>query len=99
MEPSEITEYLDEVQLDRYLKFQHVFESDGWKLVEEWAQAQSVAASIGGANASSWDNNRIEYGKRIAYDAVANMATQFLNEFSVVAEQNKEEAEASFDVE
>lgn len=96
MSDAEIMEYLDDTAKDRYLKLQRTFESDGWALLVEYAQAKAFQAGVEGANAKSWDDNRRAYGNRQAWEEMAQFADAFMNEFEMVAQQNKEAVAETF---
>ena len=63
----EIYQQLTGVELDRFLKLQATFESDGWSIIQEWCATKEVEAGVSGANAASWEDNREQYGRRIAW--------------------------------
>jgi len=89
---NELSLHLTEEEKERWHKLRSVFESDGWPLIKEWAQGQVTLATISGANAVSWDVNRVAYGTRLAWEEVANFEDRVANEYAAVAEQRAEAA-------
>ena len=79
----------DDVQRQRYAAVQETFETDGWRLIVEYALARAFEAGVRGANAQSWEQNREALGARKAWDEVSTLATAWMNEFEEVARQNK----------
>jgi len=89
----------DDVQRQRYAAAQETFETDGWKLIVEYALARAFEAGLRGANAQSWEQNREALGARKVWDEVASLGSAWMNEFEEVARQNKLAAvESSEDV-
>ena len=83
----EISQQLTGVELDRFLKLQSTFESPGWSIIQEWCATKEVEAGVGGANAQSWEDNREQYGRRVAWQEAGNLDTAFMNEFEAIANQ------------
>ena len=96
---TEIAQHLGEKELDRFLKLQELFETPGWKLLQEYAQAQAFAALTAGAAAQSWEQNRVQYGMRLVWDDISNMDTRMMNEFEQLALSNREDSEAEQELE
>jgi hypothetical protein len=77
---------------ERFVAFQSMFESDGWRLLMQYTTAKYNAAVLRGANASSWEDNRQAAGYRDAWAEVSNMETQFMNEFAAIADERRGDA-------
>lgn len=88
---------LDDTTRARFVAFQGLFETDGWRMLVEYAEAKALAALHEGANAQTWEHNRYALGVRAVWSEVANLETQFMNEFRAIAEQAKQSAEDSVD--
>ena len=92
MEPmtsQEIMANLDDAARDRFVKFQETFESLGWKLVVEHAQAKVFEHGVLGANAKTWEACNEHRGARLAWDRVSKLADEFMNAFEQAAWQAK----------
>lgn len=88
--------YLNDTQRERFVKMQETFETEGWTLIREWFQYKSMEALQGGANATTWETNREQYGARQAFNTAATLDDSFMNEFEAVAQSviaSREEAE------
>jgi hypothetical protein len=92
MSSHEVMMWLDDVERDRFVKFQELFESDGWRLLKNIAVAKVTEHGVLGANAKTWEDNRVALGARTAWEDVANASDTFMSSFEQVALQNKEAA-------
>jgi len=92
MTSHEIMKWLDDAALDRFVKFQELFETAGWRLMEEYANAQSNAAILAGANCLTWDENRLHKGARVVWDEIANAHATFMREFALMAADARDES-------
>ena len=97
--PMEVMQNLDDKQRARYVAFQEVFDTDGWKQIEEWAELKALEAEKAGMNADFEPEWRRAQGARIAWNEVSRLAEMFLNQFENVALQNKIDAEEALDIE
>jgi ethanolamine ammonia-lyase small subunit len=87
MSTHEIMKWLNDAERDRFVKLQETFESDGWKILREYAQAQVAMNGIAGANAKTWEENRVAYGTRSAWDSVSRLEDEFMNAFELSARE------------
>lgn len=94
MPTHEIMAFLDDVSRERFVKFQEVFETEGWKLIEEYANAQITVHGIEGSNGKTWEDVLLHRGQRLAFQVVANWHNEFMTAFEAQAQQAKEAAEA-----
>lgn len=94
LSPQEIMAWIGDVERDRFVKFQSVFESDGWPLIVELATARAYAAGLEGANATTWEQNRIAYGARSVWEQIARLAENCTADFELVASEAKAAAES-----
>ncbi len=92
MSSHEVMMWLSDVETARYVAFQELFETDGWKLFKEYAQAKVTEFGVAGANAQTWEANRVALGARVAWDEVAKAADSFMNSFEQLARSNRDEA-------
>lgn len=95
MSSHEIMKWLNDVERDRFVKLQETFESSGWRLLREYAHAQVAMNGIAGANAKTWEENRVAFGTRQAWDAVARLEDEFMNAFELSASEAKASATES----
>ncbi len=93
----EIMANIGEEALQRFVAFQELFETSGWKLIEEYAQGKSTVALYQGSDAPTWEDNRVAKGYRTAWDEIANLAAQTMNEFEQLAREQIEAQEDDFD--
>ena len=85
--------WLGDEERDRFVKFQELFETAGWQLLSEFSHAKVTERMVAGANAKSWEENRLALGQRLAWAEIANAAQTFMSSFEQLAESNKEAAE------
>lgn len=94
MPTHELMSWLDDAERDRFVKFQETFETAGWRLITEYANAKIVQHGVDGANASTWEQVLENRGSRKAWEQVAKLADEFMTAFENMAEANKSEASA-----
>lgn len=78
---------LDDDQKDHYVKYERMFDTPGWALIEEWARLNSQQQFMRAAYAGSWEENRIALGARLVYEQIANLRNTTEAEFMAKAEQ------------
>lgn len=88
----EVMMWLSDVETARFVAFQELFESDGWRLMKEFAQAKVTETLVAGANAQTWEASRVALGARTAWQAVAEADNQFMSSFEQLARANRDEA-------
>jgi hypothetical protein len=81
MSSHEIMKWLGDAERQRFVAFQELFESDGWRLFKDFAAAKVTERLVAGANAKTWEENRLALGARIAWDEVARADNEFMNSF------------------
>lgn len=84
---------LTDEQRDRYLKLEKLFGMPGWAIMEKWAEGNRDEARDRAASASTWEENRIAVGQRIAFDTFANLRRISEMEFEMLAANNAAEKE------
>lgn len=89
MPTHELMSWLDDKERDRFVKFQETFETAGWRLIVEFANAKVVQHGVDGANAPSWEKVLENRGSRQAWEQVAKLADEFMMAFEQMAESNK----------
>lgn len=89
---NEMMSFLSDAERDRFVKLQETFESDGWRLIVDYANAKAVQHGIDGSNAASWDKCLENRGARFAWDQVSKLADEFMNAFYASAWNNKNNA-------
>lgn len=94
MPTHEIMGWLDDKERDRFVKFQETFETAGWRLITEFANAKIVQHGVDGANAATWEKVLENRGARQAWEQVSKLADEFMQAFENMAEANKSEAAA-----
>ena len=95
MPTHELMSWLGDAERDRFVKMQETFETDGWRLIREYALAKITEHVVNGANAKSWDDTRAHLGARLAWDQVSKMDADFMNAFEQAALAAREEASGS----
>jgi hypothetical protein len=83
-------QHLTDAEKDRYLKLERLFDSDGWKLVEEWATQQRENATARLVSATSWDQHRLLTGARLVYAELEGLRETTESTFASLASANKE---------
>ena len=101
MDAMELLKWMPDDSKDRFLAYEDVFGSAGWKQIVEWAAFQGEQAMIRAATAGKWEENRVAYGQGLVYNEIMNMADRVLNEYENIAETAKtdSEVEAEMDYE
>lgn len=77
---------LDDVSKERYVTLERMFDTPGWKLVEEWAKTNAQQQFHRAALAGSWEENRMALGARLAYEVIAGLRDSTEAEFIAKAE-------------
>ena len=92
IDPS-LMKHLPPQQAEQMRAFEQMFSSDGWRLMKEILGEQHQAAQSRFMNATTWADNRVQYG-------ILDVLTQLLafeqrceHDFTQVAEAMKAEAE------
>lgn len=83
---------LSDEQRQRYMRAEQVFETDGWKDIEDWAERQAEAQGLRQLNAAKWEDALVSRGARAAFMLVAQLKKTTEAEYAVFAEQNAEQA-------
>lgn len=98
MEVMEVLQNLTEDQKDRYVKLEATLDSDGWSLLQAWAEQQQQEALNRATFAQNWESNRVAIGEAKVYEIVTTLRDTLLNEFAEIARQNVEaQAERALD--
>jgi hypothetical protein len=91
LDTHETMKFLTDVERDRFVKFQGLFEHDGWSLLVELATANAAAQLHAGANAQSWEANRFANGARMVWEQIAKLEAALMNEFNILAAERQAE--------
>lgn len=78
---------LDDQQRERYNALEKLFESPGWKIIQEFAETSAQAQADRALAATDWPTNRTAIGARAAFIQVANLQQITEIEFSNLAAQ------------
>jgi predicted DNA binding protein len=89
---------LTDQQKQKYMSLMRMFESDGWKIMDAWASANSDEARERAAMAATWEENRIYAGQRVVYDIVRKLPEINEQEYAILAQQNREAKEEESEV-
>lgn len=92
MSTAELMSYLSDAERDRFVKFQETFESAGWPLVVQIAQAKVTYYVVAASNAKTWEEVNEARGARKAWEEVAAFADECMNSFANSAQLAKEDA-------
>jgi hypothetical protein len=93
----ETMKFLTDVERERFVAFQAMFESTGWKLLAQYAQAEAAAALTRGAYAKTWEESKVASGNRDIWLTVANLENQFMSEFELIADERRDQDSQSSD--
>lgn len=91
-------EFLTDQQKERFSALEAVFRLPGWKLIEDWANANADIMRYRGADASNWDTNRLALGARTAFEQLAQFQESTEREFEQMADDNKARLQAGDDL-
>lgn len=72
MDMTQLNQLTDE-QKQAYMELARVFSEPGWKRIAKTYEDKAEAMKNAGANAGSWEENRVAYGLRMAYEEVAGL--------------------------
>ena len=81
--------YLPDEHKDRYRNYEQGFDSPFWKDLKALAESEVVNAAQRGANADTWENNRIALGARLIWEYIAHMEDAIENEFRQYIDQQR----------
>lgn len=84
---------------DQYITFEDLFAHKGWPMFLEWAKSNAMREGINGANANTWAANRIAFGARQAFEAVANFDAQTLGLYEAAATERAEDVQLQMEEE
>jgi hypothetical protein len=87
-------EFLTDQQKERLSALEAVFRLPGWKLIEEWAQANAEIMRYRGADAANWETNRMALGARTAFEQLVQFREATEREFEQMIVDAKERLEA-----
>lgn len=79
---------------ERYMELERLFASKGWKIVQKLAEENAQIAHNTGANASTWADNRVALGNKLAWMSIAN----FEKDTEAVYEQKAQQARAANEI-
>jgi len=80
--------YLPDEQKSRYRAYEQGFDTPFWKDLKELAEGEIENATLRGANAESWESNRIALGARIVWQYIATLEDAVENEFRQYIDQS-----------
>lgn len=89
-------QHLSDAQKERYMLLQRGFDTEFWKFIRVFAEANANNQATRLFNAASWDENRMAFGAHQAFTLVANLEAQTENDFAneaASARQAKEDAD------
>jgi hypothetical protein len=92
MPTHELMAYLNDMERDRFVKLQETFETDGWRLLSQYANEKVIYHGVQGSNATSWEKVNEHRGARETWRQVARWADEFMNAFEAAALLAKTEA-------
>lgn len=78
-------------QRSRYNKLESLFDHPGWKIVQEFADAQAGTQAQRALEAPNWDAHRLATGARLAFAQIAQLPLVTENEFANLAAQHAEQ--------
>lgn len=81
--------YLTDQQKARYSQLENMFETPGWKLVEDFANRNAEEQYQRAASARDWNEHRLATGARAAFITIARLRDTTEVEFAQLAEENK----------
>lgn len=92
-------EFLTDQQKERFSALEAVFRLPGWKLIEDWANANAEIMRYRGADASNWDTNRLALGARTAFEQLAQFQESTEREFEQMIVDAKERIDSVDEIE
>lgn len=82
--------HLPDEHKDRLRALESLFESDGWKWIKAWAVANADERLGRLIGASSWEQNRTEFGARFAYLHMLNIEAETEAAYQQLIDEIKE---------
>lgn len=93
----DLVKYLPPEQAERYGRLEKLFGEAGWQEIERWAVVNKVLSVDRQLNATTWEQSRVAYGARQAFEMLEQLRESTEKEFAQMAEDAraaKEEQEA-----
>lgn len=88
--------YLTDEMKHQLSQYEETYESEGWKLILEWAARSAEEAKTRAFTASTWEEAVAWRGKWHAYNEIIGMQESTYNELEAYAlEQQQQEIEAA----
>jgi hypothetical protein len=81
--------YLPPHDKERYSKLEKLFGSEGWAEIERWAVVNRMMSVERQLNATSWEQNRVAFGARQAFEMLEQLRESTEREFIQMAEDAK----------
>lgn len=92
---------LTDEQRQRYNALEKLFDSQGWQIVQEFAQTSAEAQAVRALDAQDWASNRTAIGARAAFIQIASLQqiteTEFSNLATQAAATQEEEDEIAYE--
>jgi hypothetical protein len=82
-------QYLTDLEKSRYMMMERLFAQPGWTEVIKQAEQGVQETVMRGANAATWEENRIALGGRVVYAWLVNLQQSTDLEFEQLAAEAK----------
>jgi hypothetical protein len=86
---------LSDEQKAEYMETSRVFAEPGWKRLVKFYEEKVDAMLTSGANATSWEDNRVAYGLRLAYEEFIALEDTLESYFSSISDAVTEAQQAA----
>lgn len=86
-------QFLDPEQKETYMRLERLFETPGWTDLMKWALVNKMATAERQLNASNWEQNRVAYGARLAFDMLTEFEKATEMEYEHIAASAQEAAQ------
>lgn len=86
--------FLTDAQKDQYMRFERLFDAEGWNDIEKWAQANGEEAIQRQLNATTWDQTLVARGMLVVFKMVRDLRETTQREYAHMAEENQLVAQA-----
>lgn len=81
--------YLPDEAAERFNRLEKLFGSEGWQEIERWAVVNRMVSAERQLNATTWEQNRVAYGARQAFEMLEQLRDTTEKEFTQMAEDAK----------
>ena len=92
MDLMEVYKHLTDQEREEYAALEETFSSKGWQILVKRANERAAQLLVYGADAPTWEANRVAAGMREVWDSIVVLREATDNEYANIARERVEEA-------